>query len=195
MIIWLNGAFGSGKTTCAFELNRRLPNSFVYDPENIGYFIRNNTPKEIHKSNFQDNEQWRLFNYEMLKYLYYEYKGIIIVPMTIFNRCYYDEIIQKLIDDDIPVKHFILYASKETLKKRLRKRLELSNTWANKQIDNCINAFNLSITEEKIETDDKTVDEILDEIAIKTGISLLSDKRSGIKKMIDKILTLIKHIR
>lgn len=23
MIIWLNGAFGSGKTTCAFELNRR----------------------------------------------------------------------------------------------------------------------------------------------------------------------------
>ncbi|WP_353095654.1 hypothetical protein [Tissierella praeacuta] len=45
MIIWLNGAFGSGKTTCAFELSRRFPNSFVYDPENIGYFIRNNTPK------------------------------------------------------------------------------------------------------------------------------------------------------
>lgn len=195
MIIWLNGAFGSGKTTCAFELNRRLPNSFVYDPENIGYFIRNNTPKEIHKPNFQDNEQWRLFNYEMLKYLYYEYKGIIIVPMTIVNRCYYDEIIQKLTDDDIPVKHFILYASKETLKKRLRRRLELSNTWAIIQIDNCINAFNSSITEEKIETDNKTVDEILDEIAIKTGIPLLSDKRSRIKKMIDKILTLIKHIR
>lgn len=195
MIIWLNGAFGSGKTTCAFELNRRLPNSFVYDPENIGYFIRNNTPKEIHKLNFQDNEQWRLFNYEMLKYLYYEYKGIIIVPMTIVNRCYYDEIIQKLLDDDIPVKHFILYASKETLKKRLRKRLELSNTWAITQIDNCINSFNSSITKEKIETDNKTVDEILDEIAIKTGISLLSDKRSRIKKRIDKISTLIRHIR
>lgn len=55
MIIWLNGAFGSGKTTCAFELNRRLPNSFVYDPENIGYFIRNNTPKEIQRFDFQDH--------------------------------------------------------------------------------------------------------------------------------------------
>jgi Ni2+-binding GTPase involved in maturation of urease and hydrogenase len=27
MIIWMNGAFGSGKTSAAFELNRRLPDS------------------------------------------------------------------------------------------------------------------------------------------------------------------------
>lgn len=83
MIIWLNGAFGSGKTTCAFELNRRLPNSFVYDPENIGYFIRDNIPKEIQNPDFQDYGQWRLFNYEMLRYIVREYSGVIIVPMTI----------------------------------------------------------------------------------------------------------------
>lgn len=40
MILWINGAFGSGKTQAAYELNRRLKNSFVYDQENIGYFFQ-----------------------------------------------------------------------------------------------------------------------------------------------------------
>ena len=40
MIIWINGAFGSGKTQTAFELHRRIPNLYVYDPENIGSFIK-----------------------------------------------------------------------------------------------------------------------------------------------------------
>lgn len=30
MIIWLNGAFGSGKTQTAYELHRRLRNSYIY---------------------------------------------------------------------------------------------------------------------------------------------------------------------
>ena len=178
MIIWLNGAFGSGKTTCAFELNRRLPNSFVYDPENIGYFIRNNTPKEIHKSNFQDHEQWRTFNYEMLKYISQEYSGIIIVPMTINNRQYYEEIIQRLIDDGIILKHYILYAEKETILKRLNKRLERGGTWAKAQIDRCIEAFNTVITEEKIITDDKSIDYVVEEVAKRSGVTLLPDKRT-----------------
>lgn len=38
MIIWLNGAFGVGKTQTAFELHSRIPNSFVFDPEQIVFF-------------------------------------------------------------------------------------------------------------------------------------------------------------
>lgn len=105
MIIWLNGAYGVGKTTCASELSRRLVNSFVYDPENAGYFIRRNIPKELYKNNFQDHKQWRAFNYEMLKYISCEYTGTIIVPMTIINRQYYEEVVQRLTDDGIFVKH------------------------------------------------------------------------------------------
>jgi adenylylsulfate kinase-like enzyme len=40
MIIWLNGAFGSGKTRTAYELHRRIPQSYIFDPENIGFCIR-----------------------------------------------------------------------------------------------------------------------------------------------------------
>ncbi len=69
MIIWLNGAFGAGKTTAACELHRRLPDSFVYDPENIGYFLRKNTPPQCGRPDFQDIPLWRGFNYEALKLL------------------------------------------------------------------------------------------------------------------------------
>ncbi len=44
MIIWLNGAFGAGKTQTAYALRRRLPGSYVYDPENIGYCLPHNVP-------------------------------------------------------------------------------------------------------------------------------------------------------
>ena len=195
MIIWLNGAFGSGKTTCAFELNRRIPNSFVYDPENIGFFIRKNLPVKLFKPNFQDYEQWRNFNYEMLKKIYCEYNGTIIVPMTIINTDYYNEIIQQLINNGVVLKHYILYANKDTILKRLNKRFSMGETWAKSQIDFCIHAFDHNITEEKIATDNRSIDSIVNEIAHRSGLTLVSDKRNRLKKLIDRSMILIKHIR
>jgi len=195
MIIWLNGAFGSGKTSCAYELKRRIPNSFVYDPEKIGYFIRKNVPEEMQKTDFQDHEQWRMFNYSILKDIYLNYSGTIIVPMTIVNPQYYDEIIQRLIDEGVILKHFILYANRATLLKRLNRRIERGDTWAKRNIDRCINAFDNYITEMKIMTDDKSIDDVVEEIAEKSGLTLLPDKRGRIKKEIDRAITLLKHIR
>lgn len=40
MIVWINGAFGSGKTTLVAEPHRRLPDALVYDPEQIGFVLR-----------------------------------------------------------------------------------------------------------------------------------------------------------
>ena len=63
MILWINGAFGAGKTTVANELNRRIENAYIYDPENAGYFIRKNIPQQINtEDNFQDYKLWRDFN-------------------------------------------------------------------------------------------------------------------------------------
>ena len=42
MIIWINGTFGSGKTTTAYELHNRIKHSFVYDPERFGYVLMAN---------------------------------------------------------------------------------------------------------------------------------------------------------
>jgi hypothetical protein len=39
VIIWINGAFGAGKTALAEELHRRLPDAVLYDPEDVGLML------------------------------------------------------------------------------------------------------------------------------------------------------------
>lgn len=195
MILWINGAFGSGKTTSAYELHRRLPQSFVYDPENIGYFLFKNMPDQLRVQDFQNYPQWRLFNYEMLKDLAARHEGVIIAPMTVTNPQYFDEIIGRLRREGIEVKHYILYAERPTLEKRLNKRLQRGETWAKAQIDRCLYAFNHDIPDEKIITDHLSIDAVVQEIAARSGLTLTSDNRSALKKWTDRIRTLIRHIR
>ena len=198
MILWINGAFGSGKTTVAFELHRRIEKSFVYDPENVGYFIRKNAPRQFSKGDFQNIALWREMNYKMLKLISSEYDGVIIAPMTLVNPEYYEEIITKLISDGIEVRHFILYADRETILKRLKLRSlgKLGNeSFAVNSIDRCIYSFDNYIKDVKIMTDDKKIDEIVEEIAQKSNVDLLPDNRSKIKKIVDRTVILIKHIR
>ncbi len=195
MIIWINGAFGSGKTNVAYELNRRVANSYVYDPEEIGYFIRDNIPKELKLSDFQDFNIWRDFNYQMLEYINSQYDGIIIVPMTITNNIYYNEILERLRQDNVDIKHFTLMASKETLINRLRKRGDGKNSWAAKQIDRCINALADPAFKEHINTDKMTIYEVVEYIAESCKINLLPDNRNLINKKADKFIIWLRHMR
>ena len=43
-VIWLNGAFGVGKTTVARALAAELPDALVVDPEDIGRMLRKVVP-------------------------------------------------------------------------------------------------------------------------------------------------------
>jgi len=93
------------------------------------------------------------------------------------------------------VEHCILYASKATLIKRLNKRLERGESWAKQQIDRCIDAFDTVITDTKIMTDDKSVDEIVEQIARLSNLTLTRNRRTFIKRWFDRCLTMLKHIR
>jgi hypothetical protein len=42
VIVWLNGAFGCGKTTTAAELRSLIPSGRLFDPETVGYMLRPN---------------------------------------------------------------------------------------------------------------------------------------------------------
>jgi hypothetical protein len=105
MIIWINGAFGAGKTETSTELHKKLPHSFIFDPENAGFYIRENIPKEISKGDFQLYPMWRDFNYSMLKYIQHAYNGTIIVPMTLVDPHYFQEIVGRLRLDEVIVHH------------------------------------------------------------------------------------------
>ena len=195
MIIWINGAFGSGKTNTAYELNRRIENSYVYDPEEAGFFIRDNIPKELKLNDFQDFHMWREFNYQMLEYISKKYSGIIIVPMTITNQIYFNEVVDRLRQEGIDIKHFTLMAKKETLLKRLRQRGDGKNSWAAQQIDRCISQLSNSVFKEHIHTDHMTIDQVVGYIGELCNIKLLKDNRSWIRKKWDRIMIWFRHIR
>jgi len=198
VIVWLNGAFGAGKTAAAYELHRRLEDSFVYDPENVGYFLRKNMPRECLTYDFQDMSLWRGFNYEILKAIHEAYSGTVIVPMTLVDPAYYREIIQRLADEGVPVTHIVLYASRETLLKRLRKRslgrLE-KEAFAVEAIDRCLDFFDRHAAGVRIETDRLTVEQIAAQIGEVSGLALLPDKRNWFVRKTARLKTAIAHIR
>lgn len=194
MIIWLNGAFGAGKTQTAYELRRRLPGSYVYDPENAGFFIRDNLPPGLGLDDFQDFPMWRAFNLEMLDYIASRYEGHVIVPMTLASRAYYDEIVGALAQKH-EVRHFILWAGRETLLKRLASRLEGPNSWGAQQIERCLRAFETQVTQERVDTEGLTVEQAAGKIGALCGLALAEDRRGPVRRGLDRLATKIRHIR
>jgi len=173
MILWINGAFGSGKTTTANKLHRRLPNSFIYDPENVGYFIRQNTNGLFSAGDFQDIPLWREMNYKTLRMINENYNGTVIVPMTLVNPDYYNEIVGRLISDGVDIKHYILYAKREEIRRRIKKRSFFRDEdFALDAIDRCVNAFDTHITDVKIHVDSMSIDMVVDKIASLSSLQL-----------------------
>lgn len=177
MILWINGTFGSGKTQTAAELHQRIPDSYIYDPENVGYWIRANEPKSLQADNFQDEPLWRSVNRDMLLHLNANYNGLILVPMTLVSPQYYEEIITSLRNQGVDIRHFLLYPSQETIKKRLAFRGEGEHSWAWQQIGRCYKAFENPVFENRMVNDTMSIPETAEKIAGMTGLSL--EKRAS----------------
>lgn len=198
MIVWLNGAFGAGKTTAAFELHRRLPGSFVYDPEEVGFFLRKNMPEACHTADFQDMPLWRSVNYQILKELHESYDGPVIVPMTLVEPAYFEEIVGRLEDEGVPVVHIILYASRETILKRLKKRSlgRLGGeAFAVEAIGRCMEFFERPGVGIRIVTDGASVGQVVERIAGVCALRLPPERRGRLVRQLDRLRTAIGHIR
>lgn len=194
MIIWINGTFGSGKTTTAYELEKRLEKAFVYDPERFGYVLMKNIPPVLQKDDFQDFPIWRETNYSLLKQVALDYDGIIIVPMTITNEAYFHEIISRLQSDQIMVKHITLMASKATIKKRLRSRLEGEGSWAYNQAESRLKQLERPLFKEHLDTNGLSIEEVIDKVAQVIGLNLKEDKRNLFRKRTDRLWNKLKEI-
>ncbi|MEV6592388.1 AAA family ATPase [Streptomyces acidicola] len=117
MIVWVNGAFGSGKSTLVDELRSRWPEALVYDPEMVGYVLREIV--EVPTGDFQDLRLWRRQVADLAVGLAEEYHRPVLVPMTLVNPGYVSEIFGALTDAGIDVHHFFLKVPREVLEKRI----------------------------------------------------------------------------
>src|SRR5690348_9954406 len=82
-VIWINGAFGAGKTSAAELLARRRPGSLVLDPEPIGEALRSALPAEVQAEDFQDLPVWRDLTVAFVRSSLARYGREVIVPMTL----------------------------------------------------------------------------------------------------------------
>ncbi|UQW96857.1 AAA family ATPase [Rummeliibacillus sp. G93] len=175
MIIMINGAFGVGKTTIANTLQNEIEHSMIYDPEEIGYMLRNVIPIDIKRTesitgDFQDLELWKELTVDVAKRLITKYKINLIVPMTIRKIEYFRFIYNGFKSIDDQTYHFCLSASKETIYERLRLRGEEEGNWCFQQTDKCLEAYNQYDFGEYIDTEKASIIEIIQEIKEKLSL-------------------------
>lgn len=194
MIIWLNGAFGVGKTQTAFELHSRIPSSFVFDPEQIGFAIRKVVPPSMH-GDFQDHPVWREFTFQGLRYVAENFAGAIIVPMTVVNPLYYDQTVGALRKQGFQVHHFTLLASRNTVLRRLRQRGDGSNSWGAHQLDRCLKSLSDERFSIHLNTEGRAIEAVAEEIAHYAGLDLKPATWHPILRPLKRMIVQLRHVR
>lgn len=147
MIVWINGAFGAGKTTLAEELHRRLPDALPFDPEYVGAILVIWVPPAP-SGDFQDIPLWRKLVAEFAIGLAAEYGRTLIVPMTLVNTMYRDEIFGLITDAGQPLLHVFLDVPAVELRRRIDGQILVDDPAADAQarafrysnVDRCVAA-------------------------------------------------------
>ena len=121
MIIWINGAFGAGKTTLAEELSRRLSEAVLFDPEYVGYLLRHWVP--VPTGDFQDLPSWRELVIATARSLRKHHVGTLIAPMTLINDDYLAEILGGLRAGGAEILHVFLDLDPAVLRQRITDRV------------------------------------------------------------------------
>src|SRR5690606_35212801 len=166
MIIMINGAVGSGKTSVAYMLQPMLEKSIIFDPEEIGCMLKRIIPdhvrlKEEQTGDYQDMELWGILTVKTAREMIERYNTDLIIPTTIYKPEIFEFIVKELKAIDPELYHFCLEASESTIYQRLKKRGDELNEWTYTQTLKCTEAFKHHRFEQFIQTDDKSPDDIV----------------------------------
>ncbi|MEW2511963.1 NUDIX domain-containing protein [Streptomyces sp. NPDC046870] len=123
-VVWINGAFGAGKTTTARELIELIPNSALFDPEVLGGALTHLLPPKrlAEVGDFQDLPIWRRLVVDTAAAMLAELGGTLVVPMTLLRQEYRDEIFGGLAARRITVRHLLLAPAETILRERIAGR-------------------------------------------------------------------------
>jgi predicted kinase len=117
VIVWINGAFGVGKTTTAALLTDRIPAARIFDPEYVGYLLTTFVTSPT--GDFQDMPLWRHLVIETLSGLDRDYPRAWIAPMSLIDPSYRSEILGGLRATGVDVREFVLMLPEDGLRARI----------------------------------------------------------------------------
>ena len=162
-VIWLNGAFGVGKTTVARALAAELTDALIADPEDIGRMLRKVVPAAVRTPDFQDIPSWRRLTVATIESILRDHPGPLVVPMTVVNPAYFDETVGCLRRSGAAVHHFTLVASPKTIRRRLLRRLSLpwATWWALRRVQRCTSALQAPLFATHVDTENRSVSDVV----------------------------------
>ena len=165
MIVFINGSFGVGKTTAAELLVSKLPNSLLFDAEEVGSMLQKVLRPIDWSGDFQDYPMWRGLTVDVAGQLRERYGRDLVMPMTIWRTDYFEEVMSGLRIVDADVRHFCLTAPREVIRSRVLKRGEQKEgDWVFAQIERCVESFQNERFEEKIDSLVMSSEEIVNHI-------------------------------
>ena len=166
MLVWIDGAFGVGKTTVAKALARRWPAAMTFDPEQLGFLLRRLVPPDLRTRDFQEMPLWRQLVRHTAAGLIEHHGRPLIVPMALPDPGSRDEILGGLRSSGLDVRHFLLLASEPTLRRRLfwRWSRPASRRWARAQLTRFPGAACASDQTTCLHTDRRRVQDLVADI-------------------------------
>lgn len=118
MIIWLNGTFGAGKTTAARLLSQQDRRLRLFDPEWVGYMLRENL-SDYPVTDFRHWESWRVLTPLVADELIRFSGQSLVAPQTVLEEHYWDELTSALSERGHEVLHVLVDAEEEALRARI----------------------------------------------------------------------------
>ncbi|MDK1474678.1 AAA family ATPase [Streptomyces sp. 549] len=176
MIIWVNGAFGSGKTTLVAELHRRLPAALVLDPEQVGFLLRGIV--DVPTGDFQDLRLWRQQTAGLAAGLWQEYNRPVLVPMTLVDAGHLAEIFTALENAGTPLHHFFLRVPPDVLARRIDARTvaphdperdRAARAWCRAQVGRCVAAADFMPPGTVFLDGERPCRDLADEVLVRVG--------------------------
>jgi hypothetical protein len=203
VLIWLNGPNGVGKTQTAFELHRRLPGSFVCDPEHLSIGLRRMLPKEM-GTDARVRALWRRGVADVLAMVLDRDAGrcgggggdaLVIAPMTVFDPDALKAIIDPLRAAGHEVHHVTLLASRDVVLRRMRSRLESPRGLTGRRIDEILDALQAPEFAWHLRTDGMSIEAVADAIAVQAGLTLEPDSVGPLRRHARRIAVQLRNVR